>query len=343
MGDEFRWRLADDDGGQLALFGDEQPAPGRRELPTVEYLHVRARQVISRVPPAANLPFAHTINVYRGCAHACTYCFARPTHGYLGLDGWREFETRIVVKINVAERLRAELAAPSWRGEPIAMGTNTDPYQPAEGRYRLTRRVIEVLAEAGNPFSILTKSPMILRDIDLLQRAVARGVDVRVALSVATVDREVWRLTEPGTASPQRRLDAVTRLNRAGIRCGVMLAPILPGLSDDDERLDAAVEGAVRAGATSITPIHLHLRPGVRELFMPWLAETRPDLVPLYERIYSAPSGNASRGAQQALADRVARLVDRHRGSWLPPRSGFRHDEGAAAPPAAARLPIGGR
>src|SRR6478735_4631719 len=183
---------------QLALFGPEQ-----RELPSVEYMAVNARRIINTLPASSRMPFRHTINVYRGCRHACTYCFARPTHEYLGLNAGEDFERRIVVKVNAVERLRAELRDPRWGGDHIAMGTNTDPYQPVEGRYKLTRGIVEVLGEAGNPFSILTKSTMLLRDLDLLVAAAER-TDVRVNFSIGTLDEEVWRISEPGTPPPWR-------------------------------------------------------------------------------------------------------------------------------------------
>src|SRR3712207_2052973 len=181
---ELRWRLAGEDAQASLLPADDVTEP-RRDLPTVEYLHVRAKRIISEVPVRSRMPFRFTINAYRGCSHACTYCFARPTHTYLGLDGGQDFERRIVVKVNAVERLLAELAHERWGGDHIAMGTNTDPYQPAEGRYRLTRGLVQALAEAGNPFSILTKSSMILRDLDVLSEAARRG-GVRVNLSIGT-------------------------------------------------------------------------------------------------------------------------------------------------------------
>src|SRR5262249_40389906 len=205
MTSELRWRLAGDD-GQGVLFGEGDGDP-RRELRTVEYLHVRAQKVISKVPNAARLPFEYTINPYRGCTHACTYCFARPTHEYLGLNAGEDFERRIVVKVNAVERLRVELADPRWGGDHIALGTNTDPYQQAEGRYKLTRGVLETLGEAQNPFSILTKSTMLLRDLDVLMAAAERTT-VRANYSIGTLDEDVWRLTEPGTPPPRRRLEA---------------------------------------------------------------------------------------------------------------------------------------
>ena len=306
----LRWTLAGD-GEQRSLL-DEDVDP-TRELRDVEYLHVRARTIISTVPASSRMPFRHTINAYRGCSHACTYCFARPTHEYLGLNGADDFERRIVVKINAAERLAAELARPSWQGEHIAMGTNTDPYQQCEGRYRLTRKIIETLGAARNPFSILTKSTMILRDLDVLTAAAER-TSVRVNLSIGTLDDEVWRISEPGTPPPLRRVEAVARLNAAGIRCGVLVAPVLPGLSDGDEQLAEVVQACVAAGAVSIASIGLHLRPGVRELFMPWLERVRPDLVERYRTLYSARGGYLAKDEAAKISARVGMLVERFGG-----------------------------
>src|SRR5947208_9241905 len=229
----MRWQREDP---QLALFGPEQ-----RDLPSVEYMEVNARRIINTLHPSSRMPFRYTINAYRGCRHACTYCFARPTHEYLGLGIGEDFERRIVVKVNAVERLRAELASPKWLGEHIAMGTNTDPYQRCEGKYHLTRGIVRVLGEAANPFSILTKSTLILRDLPLLVDA-ARRTSVRANLSIGTLDEAVWRATEPGTPHPRRRVEAVRALNEAGIPCGVLVAPVLPGLSDSDEQLEAGVD-----------------------------------------------------------------------------------------------------
>ena len=231
---------------------------------------MRARSLINRVPAASAMPFGWTINPYRGCSHACVYCFARPTHEYLGFDIGEDFDRRIVIKVNAVERLRAELRAPRWAGEEIAMGTNTDPYQPVEGRYRLTRGIVEALAEARNPFSILTKSTLIGRDADVLGDA-ARESDVGTALSVGCLDEDVWRAVEPHTPNPMRRIETVAKLAEAGVACGVMVAPILPGISDAPEQLEAVVRAAIEAGATSVTPIALHLRPGVREHYLSWI------------------------------------------------------------------------
>ena len=177
---------------------------GTGRLSGMEFLHVHARRIINEVPAASRMPFRFTINAYRGCSHACTYCFARPTHDYLGLNIGEDFERRLVVKVNAVERLKVELRSPKWAGDSIAMGTNTDPYQRCEGKYRLTRGIVEVLSEARNPFSVLTKSALVLRDLDLLAEA-ARRTDVSVSLSIGTLDEKVWRATEPGAPHPRRR------------------------------------------------------------------------------------------------------------------------------------------
>jgi DNA repair photolyase len=304
------------DEGQLRLFPELDGMGDGRALRDVEYLHVRAKRIINKVPEASRMPFRHTINAYRGCSHACTYCFARPTHAFLGMDTGADFERRIVVKVNAVERLAAELGDPRWGREHIAMGTNTDPYQPAEGRYKLTRGLVAELIRARNEFSILTKSPMILRDLDLLAEAARVGL-VRCNLSIGTLDDDVWRASEPGTPPPRRRVDAVARLNAAGVPCGVLIAPVLPGISDSEEQLGEVVRACVEAGAVSVSPILLHLRPGVREVFMPWLEGYRPDLVGRYRDLYTA--SYATPGARARLSQTIDDLVDRLGGTAVSP------------------------
>lgn len=214
-------------------------------------------------------------------------CFARPTHAYLDLNIADDFDRKIVVKVNAVERVRAELHPRQWAGEPIAMGTNTDPYQRCEGKYRLTQGIVEALSERANPFSILTKSTLILRDLDLLVEASKRA-DVRVNFSIGTLDETVWRNTEPGTPHPRQRVKAVETLNNAGVSCGVLMAPILPGLSDHTEQLEEVVRACNDAGAVSISPVVLHLGTGTKEVFYASLAETRPDLLPMYRRMYGS-------------------------------------------------------
>jgi DNA repair photolyase len=282
----------------------------RRQFDTPEFrgitfIESEAKSIINKVP-GDFLPFSWTINPYRGCSHACTYCFARPTHTYLDMDAGRDFETKLVVKVNAAEVLRRELAAKRWKAEHIAMGTNTDPYQRAEGRYRLMRGIVEALIDYRNPFSILTKGTLILRDLDLLTRA-AEVTDVTAAFSIGTLDEAVWRETEPGTPSPRARIAAVRELTEAGIPTGVLMAPVLPGISDRPEQLRAVVEAAIDAGATHVSPILLHLRPGVREEFLPWLEGAHPDLVPRYLEMYRQPYG--PKDARDALGRTVGSLM----------------------------------
>lgn len=325
-------------GGEQGQLFDEpvfEREPGKGEYRGMEFLHVRAHRIINEVA-GAPFGFRWSINAYRGCSHACTYCFARPTHTWLDLDADRDFERKIVVKVNAVSRLRTELDPRRWRGELIAMGTNTDPYQRCEGKYHLTRGILEVLAEHGNPFSILTKSTLVLRDLPLLAEA-ARRTSVRVNLSIGTLDEEVWRVTEPGTPHPRRRLRAVEQLNEAGVPCGVLMAPVLPDLSDDPAQLEAVVKGALAAGARSVTPVLLHLRPGVKEVFMGRLATTHPELVTAYQRRYRNRV-RAPQADQAALATLVGDLVRRHGG----PPPDDRAPSPATPPPEAADQAPGG-
>jgi DNA repair photolyase len=301
----LRWALAStEESGRL--FADERAATrhvGQGAYTGLEFLHVNARTIINPVPPQSLLPFKFTINAYRGCSHACTYCFARPTHEYLGLDIGSDFERRIVVKVNAVERLRAEIRSAKWGGDHIAMGTNTDPYQHAEGKYHLTRGIIDVLSEAGNPFSILTKSTLILRDAKALAAA-ARHTDVSVNFSIGTLDRDVWKLTEPGTPPPDKRVEALRRLSDLGVSCGVLVAPLLPGLSDGDDQIEAVVEACARAGAVSIHGVALHLRGPMRAHYTTWVKQVRPDLLTLHQERFKS-------GAYQPQAerDRLSELV----------------------------------
>jgi DNA repair photolyase len=233
-------------------------------------------------------------------------CFARSTHTYLDMNAGRDFETKIVVKVNAPELLPKELRAKRWKGESIAMGTATDPYQRAEGRYKLMPRIIETLAAYRNPFSILTKGTLILRDRDLLQDAAA-VTEVSTAFSIGTLDEDAWRKSEPGTPHPRKRIEAVARLNDAGIPCGVLVAPILPGISDGRDQIKDVVAAAMDAGATHVYPILLHLRPKVKEVYMEWLAETYPELVGRYEEMY-ARSAYASKADQKALSATVTEI-----------------------------------
>jgi DNA repair photolyase len=281
------------------------------EFPGVRFHEVAARTVLNEVPAGSAVPFRWTVNPYRGCTHACVYCFARGTHAWLDLDTGQGFDTEIVVKVNVGERLRADLARPSWRREPVALGTNTDPYQRAEGRYRLMPGVVGALAASGTPLSVLTKGPLLRRDLPQLVAA-SRDVGVGLGVSVAILDPELHERLEPGAPSPQARLGLVRAIRDAGLPCGVLVAPVLPWLTDGDDALDAALGRIAAAGATGASVMALHLRPGAREWFLAWLARERPGLVRRYRRLYRAGS-YAAPEYRSWLADRVRPLLARHR------------------------------
>ncbi|MFG3190062.1 Rv2578c family radical SAM protein [Streptomyces omiyaensis] len=256
------------------------------EFRGVTFHEIRARTILDRVPGASRMPFEWTVNPYRGCAHACVYCFARGAHGRLGLGTGPGFDSRIVVKVNAPELLARQLASRHWQGAHIAMGTDVDCYQRAEAGYRLMPGILTALRDRANPFSLLTKGTLILRDLELLAQA-AEVTEVGVSVSVGFTDEELWRTLEPGTPSPHHRLDVVRALGERGIDCGVLMAPVVPFLGDSPEQLRATVRAAAEAGAVSVTPLVLHLRPGAREWFTAWLARRHPGLVGRYERMYA--------------------------------------------------------
>jgi DNA repair photolyase len=274
------------------------------------YIEDTCKSALNRVPDESRLPFRWTVNPYRGCSHSCHYCFARAYHAYLDLGIGEDFASKIVVKRNVVEVLRRELASPRWAGEPVAMGTATDPYQHCEGRYRLTRGVLTALADFENPLSMLTKSTLILRDLDELRR-LDSVAGATVSMSVGTLDEDVRRIVEPGTPPGGRRLQVLERFADAGIRTGVLVAPILPGLTDDEEHLDEVLAACAAAGVRSATPIVLHVRPTIREHFMPWLRETYPWLYPRYVELYGRRA-YAPKAYCDEIASRFARLRLRH-------------------------------
>lgn len=286
-----------------------------------------ARPTVAGRPAQAMLPFNYTVNAYRGCSHACRYCFARPTHEYLELDCGSDFDTQVVVKTNVADVLRRELHRTSWRRETVALGTNTDPYQRAEGRYALMPGIITALADSGTPFSILTKGTLLRRDLALIAAAADR-VDVSVAISLAVGDPSLHKDVEPGTPSPQARLALIEAVREAGLDCHVMVAPVLPKLTDSVEHLDALLGQIAAAGASSVTVFALHLRGSTRGWFMSWLAKSHPELVAEYRTLYR-------RGAylpaeyREMLRDRATPLVRKH--GLAPDRRNFR---AAPRPPA---------
>lgn len=309
-----RWTnltLTDEEQRRLPGYRDE--AVVRRfdapEALDIRFYEVRARSVLNRVPERSPMPFRWTVNPYRGCTHACVYCFARPTHRYLDFDAGRDFEREIVVKVNAPEVLRGELARAGWTREHVALGTNTDPYQWVEARYRLMPGIWRALLEQRTPCSVLTKSPLLLRDLPLLAELAAEGL-FSAALSVPTLDERAWRATEPHTPHPAARLDAVAQLTRAGIPTSVLVAPLMPGINDDPRQLREIVARARAAGARNVTPVALHLRPGVREVFMDWLEGSHADLVEDYSSLYA-------RGSYLPAAERVrlhALVRPEHRG-----------------------------
>ncbi|MET9391050.1 Rv2578c family radical SAM protein [Streptomyces sp. NPDC006624] len=296
-----------------ALFGADAVTTRTFDSPEfrgITFHEIRARSIINRVPAVSRMSFQWTVNPYRGCTHACVYCFARKTHSYLDLDTGLGFDSQIVVKVNAPELLRRQLGSHRWQGEHIAMGTNVDCYQRAEGRYRLMPGIISALRDHANPFSILTKGTLILRDLDLIRQA-AEVTDVGISVSVGFTDAALWRTVEPGTPAPERRLDVVRAFGEHGIGCGVLMAPVIPFLSDHPDRLRATVEAIAAAGATSVTPLVLHLRPGAREWFMTWLGRHHPHLVPRYERLY-ADGSYAPKWYQRRITRQVHELAEEY-------------------------------
>lgn len=269
----------------------------------ITFHEVLSKSALNKVPPSSTMPFAWTVNPYRGCSHACVYCFARKSHTYLDFDPGVDFDSQVVVKVNVAQVLRKELFKPSWQHEHVALGTNTDPYQRAEGRYQLMPGIISALADSGTPFSILTKGTLLARDIPALRRA-GEQVSVGMGISLALLDEDLAHTLEPGTPSPKARLSLISKLRDAGLPCGVMAMPILPWLTDSEESLDALFAALAGAGATGVSAGALYLRPGTREWFMQWLAREHPAVVGRYQRLYGAGS-YASKEYRQWLAARV--------------------------------------
>jgi DNA repair photolyase len=274
----------------------------------VEYREEPCRSALNRVK---GMMFEWSLNPYMGCAHRCTFCYVRAFERRADRPSDDRYGRSIRVKINVAEVLARELARSTWESESVVVGAATDPYQPAEGRYRLTRACLEVFAAAANPFSIITRGPMIVRDIDVLQEA-SRRADVSITFSIPTLDEDVWRKTEPSTAHPRQRLRAIKELTAAGIDARVGMAPILPGVSDRPEQLADVVRGARDAGATGIWSNVLFLRPGTREHFLESLAEHWPEQLPLYERLYANGRAYLPSAETKPVRAQVARLAREH-------------------------------
>jgi DNA repair photolyase len=285
----------------------------------VEYLEQPCKSALN---PVRGMPFKWSLNPYMGCEHRCAFCYVRFFERRADRPSDHRYGRAVRVKTNVAEVLRSELARPSWRCEGVSMGAATDPYQPAEGRYRLSRACLQAFADFANPVGIVTRGPMIVRDLDVLT-GLAQRADLTVNFSVPTLDDEVWRRTEPGTAHPRQRLRALSRLAAAGIRAGVGMAPILPGLSDRPEQLEAVVQAAREAGASHVWTNLLYLREGTREHFMETLARYWPELVPRYQADYSGRgylSAEKTQPVQQEVAGLSARLgIGRRTGQHLVP------------------------
>ncbi len=319
----MRWQgqqldVVDDD----ALAGLESPATVTAmaglvrtvttpEFAGVTFHEVHAKSALNHVPGASAMPFAWTVNPYRGCTHACVYCFARRTHEYLDFDSGRDFDEQIVVKTNVADVLRRELARPGWQHEHVALGTNTDPYQRAEGRYRLMPGIIDALATSGTPFSVLTKGTLLRRDLPLLTQA-AEAVQVGLSMSIAVVDDTLREALEPGAPTWRARLATIRAASEAGFRPTVFLMPILPHLTDDPATIDHALAELKEAGTRRVVFGALHLRPGAKQWFWQWLEHEHPELLARYRGLYPGASVNTPVGYRKLLSARVRPLLRRH-------------------------------
>lgn len=290
-----------------------------------QLVEVRVKSVLNRV---CGMGFSWSINPYRGCAHGCPFCYARRTHWFLDEDGVNRWSTKVFVKVNAPEVLRSELAHPSWKRELVAVGTATDPYQPAEARYRLTRRILQALADFRTPASLVTRSPLVLRDVDVLQD-LARRAGVTVCVSLVTLDPHLARQLEPAVALPRHRLRTVEQLSRSGIRTGVLLAPVLPGLTDSRENLEAVVRAAAESGAHFVSHNVLHLGEVTREAFFAFLLDRYPALLPAYRELY--PRRYAPPGYRREVARRVAACTRRVR---------FRRSTVLEPPPAPEQLAL---
>jgi DNA repair photolyase len=281
------------------------------EFAGVTFHEVMCKSALNHVPGASAMPFDWTVNPYRGCTHACSYCFARGTHEYLDLDAGRDFDSQIVVKINVADVLQKELRRGTWQRDPVMLGTNTDPYQRAEGRYRLMPDIVGALTDSGTPFSILTKGTLLRRDLPLLQDA-ASSVRVSLAMSIAVFDDELQSSVEPGTPSAAARLATVRAATDAGFRVTVFVMPIMPHLTDSIPAIDDALRRIKDAGAHRVVYGALHLRPGAKQWFMQWLRREHPELVSSYLGLYPGASATAPKAYRSWLAKRVRPLMRVH-------------------------------
>lgn len=281
------------------------------EFEGITFHEVLCKSALNKVPEGGSMPFNWTVNPMRGCSHACRYCFARGTHEYLDLDAGTDFDNQIVVKTNVAAVLRRELHKRSWRRETVALGSNTDPYQRAEGRYRLMPGIISALTESGTPFSILTKGTLLRRDLPLLTQA-AQQVPVSVAVSLAILDPDLHRGLESGTPSPKARLELIRALADAGFAVNVMVAPVIPYLTDSRAHLDELFGALADAGAAEVTAFPMHLRGATRGWFLEWLATEHPALIRRYRQLYGRGS-SVTPEYSAWLRGRIEPLLEKHR------------------------------
>ncbi|WP_082305467.1 Rv2578c family radical SAM protein [Leucobacter japonicus] len=294
--------------GQLAALPGHLRTVRAPEFAGAVFHEVLAKSALNRVPGASSMPFSWTVNPYRGCSHACVYCFARGSHRYLDFDTGRDFDAQIVVKVNVAEVLGRELMRPSWQRECVALGTNTDPYQRAEGRYQLMPGIIAALARSGTPLSILTKGTLLRRDLPMLAEASER-VPVELAMSIAVGDDALQRSIEPGTPSTRARLDTIAAARDAGLAPDVFLMPVLPGLTDGIAQLRPLLRDIRDAGARSVVYGALHLRSHVKPWFMSWVEREHPELLPLYRSLYPGTASRAPQAYRMELAGRIRPLM----------------------------------
>jgi len=304
------------------------------EFQGVVFHEVLAKSALNRVPGESSMPFGWTINPYRGCSHACVYCFARGSHRYLDLDTGKDFDSQIIVKVNVAEVLGRELHRPGWARERVALGTNTDPYQRAEGRYRLMPGIIRALHESRTPLSILTKGTLLRRDLPLLTEA-AEQVPVSLAMSIAIGDPELQQSVEPGTPSTRAGLETVAAASAAGLACDVFLMPILPHLTDSPAQLTRLLRDVREAGARSVIYGPLHLRTHVKPWFFAWLEQEHPELVPAYRKLYPGAASRAPQAYRLELAARIRPLIRRF---GLERERGSMRDDAPQAPDPVAQL-----
>ncbi|WP_336992274.1 Rv2578c family radical SAM protein [Leucobacter sp. VD1] len=289
------------------------------EFAGLVFHEVIAKSALNRVPASSSMPFSWTINPYRGCSHACVYCFARGSHRYLDFDTGRDFDSQIVVKVNIAEVLGRELGRPSWAGEHVALGTNTDPYQRAEGRYRLMPGIIDALARSATPMSILTKGTLLRRDLPQLVE-VAQRAPVTLSMSIAVTDPELQRSIEPGVPSARARLDTIAAARDAGFAPAVFVMPVMPHLTDSTEQLGSLLGDIRAAGARSVMYGPLHLRAHVKPWFFAWLERAYPELLPVYHSLYPGSASRAPQSYRMELAARIRPIIRRLGLEWSAPR-----------------------